>query len=308
MPAPRADLLNPADLAALGSVELTTRWLVEGFLAGLHRSPRKGFSVEFAEHRPYQPGDDLRYLDWRIAARANRLVIKQYEEETNARAAIVLDVSGSMQWRGAPERLTKLDYATRVAAASTHLLLRQRDAVGLVRVAEQVVGVLPPRSHRTQLTRVLAELDAPLPPAPAPGSATEPSNLPLGLARAADLAGRAGFVLLLSDLLVDPAPVLQQVGALRALGHDVIVLQVLDPAERDFLPEGEGVYTDLESPTAIPASAREVRAHYQAVVRQAVADWKTGCARLGARYGLATTDEPFAQPLRRVFLSRRGPL
>nr|MCU0650394.1 DUF58 domain-containing protein [Gemmatimonadaceae bacterium] len=234
MPATRADLLHPAELAALGSVELTTRWVVEGFLAGLHRSPRKGFSVEFAEHRPYQPGDDLRYLDWRIAARANRLVIKQYEEETNARAAIVLDVSTSMQWTGDPSRLTKLDYAARVAAASAHLLLRQRDAVSLVRVGAELVDVLPPRSHRTQLTRVINALGAPLPPPPA-SPVPVPSNLAVGLARAAGLAGRAGFVLLISDLLVEPAPLVQQIGGLRALGHDVIVLHVLDPVERDFV-------------------------------------------------------------------------
>jgi hypothetical protein len=135
-----------------------------------------------------------------------------------------------------------------------------------------------------------------------------PSNLVLGLARAADLAGRAGFVLLISDLLVDPAPVLQQLGGLRALGHDVIVLQVLDPLERDFPVDGEGVYLDPESPLAVPATASEVRDRYQAVVQEAVTQWKTACARLGARYGLATTDEPFAQPLRRVFLARRGPI
>jgi uncharacterized protein (DUF58 family) len=306
MSAPRADLLHPADLAALGSVELTTRWVVEGFLAGLHRSPRKGFSVEFAEHRAYQPGDDLRYLDWRILARANRLVIKQYEEETNARAAIVLDVSASMQWRGADTRLTKLEYASRMAAASAHLLLRQRDAVALVRVGADLVDVLPPRSHRTQLTRVITALAAPVPDASA--AAQTPSNLALGLARAAGLAGRAGFVLLISDLLVEPDDLLQQVSGLRALGHDVIVLHVLDPAERDFVDDGEGHFYDTESTRSVATAAREVREEYRAVVSRAMADWKTGCARRGARYASTTTDEPFGSPLRRVFLSTRGPL
>jgi uncharacterized protein (DUF58 family) len=307
MPATRADLLQPTDLAALGSVELTTRWVVEGFLAGLHRSPRKGFSVEFAEHRPYQPGDDLRYLDWRILARANRLVIKQYEEETNARAAVVLDVSASMQWRGDPGRLTKLDYATRMAAASAHLLLRQRDAVALVRVGADIVDVLPPRSNRTQMTRIVNALASPL-PATSPSAGGTPSNLALGLARAAGLAGRAGFVLLISDLLVEPDALLQQVSGLRALGHDVIVLHVLDPAERDFVADGDGIFVDPESSATVSASAREVREEYQAVVARAIVDWKTGCARRGARYAMTMTDEPFGSPLRRVFLSTRGPL
>src|SRR5690242_21576942 len=129
----RADLQDPASLASLGHLEVIARWVVDGFLSGLHRSPRKGFSVEFADFRPYQPGDDLRYVDWKIAARADRWVVKQYEEETNLRATIVLDVSRSMAWRGDESRLTKLAYAERLAAALALLFLRQRDAVGLVR-------------------------------------------------------------------------------------------------------------------------------------------------------------------------------
>src|SRR5688500_6745787 len=117
----RADLLDPAMLAALGRIELVARWVVDGFISGLHRSPRKGFSVEFAEHRPYQPGDDLRYVDWRIAARIDRWVVKQYEEETNLRATIVLDVSASMAWSGDPARLTKLDRKSR-RLNSSHLV------------------------------------------------------------------------------------------------------------------------------------------------------------------------------------------
>src|SRR5918993_1879780 len=115
--AARADLHDPASLAALGHVEIVARWIVDGFMTGLHRSPRKGFSVEFADYRPYQPGDDLRFVDWKIAARADRWVVRQYEEETNLRATIVLDVSRSMDWTGAPVRLTKLAYGEQVAAA-----------------------------------------------------------------------------------------------------------------------------------------------------------------------------------------------
>src|SRR3954453_8053875 len=146
--ATRADLFDPASLAALGRIEIVARWVVDGFMSGLHRSPRKGFSVEFAEYRPYQPGDDLRYIDWKIAARSDRWVVRQYEEETNLRASVVLDVSKSMAWSGmqlrvlpggvgndgtTTERLTKLAYAEQLTAALALLLLRQRDAVGLVR-------------------------------------------------------------------------------------------------------------------------------------------------------------------------------
>src|SRR5690348_18133894 len=140
MSSTRPDLLDPATIAALGRIEIVARWIVDGFLTGLHRSPRKGFSVEFAEHRPYLPGDDLRYVDWKIAARADRWVVKQYEEETNLRATIVLDVSKSMDWRGAEGagRITKRAYAEQLTAALALLLLRQRDAVGLIRFDDAV--------------------------------------------------------------------------------------------------------------------------------------------------------------------------
>src|SRR5689334_13320300 len=131
--AQRADLIDPATIMALGRLEIVARWVVEGFLTGLHRSPRKGFSVEFAEHRPYQTGDDLRYMDWKVVARADKWLIKQYEEETNLRASIVLDVSKSMDWTGDPSRITKLKYAEMITAVVSHLLLRQRDACGLIR-------------------------------------------------------------------------------------------------------------------------------------------------------------------------------
>src|ERR1700681_308820 len=126
----RADLFDPATLAAMGRIEIVARWVVDGFLTGLHRSPRKGFSVEFADFRPYQPGDDLRYVDWKIAARSDRWVVKQYEEETSMRATLILDVSRSMDWRGASAlpQLTKRAYAEQLVAAVALLLLRQRDA------------------------------------------------------------------------------------------------------------------------------------------------------------------------------------
>ncbi|HEU4564125.1 MAG TPA: DUF58 domain-containing protein, partial [Gemmatimonadaceae bacterium] len=157
----RADLLDPATLASLGHIEIVARWIVDGFLTGLHRSPRKGFSVEFAEHRPYLPGDELRYVDWKIAARSDRWVVKQFEEETNLRATIVLDVSRSMDWSGSPQRLTKLAYAERLAAALALLFLRQRDAVGLLRFDDAVRTALPPRSRTAQWKRIVAALDDP---------------------------------------------------------------------------------------------------------------------------------------------------
>src|SRR3990167_2121277 len=143
----RLDLPDPLELSRLGGLELVTQGIVEGFLSGLHRSPRRGFSVEFAEHRAYQTGDELRYVDWKLLARTDRLYVKQYEEETNLRAMLLLDTSRSMAWSGDEARLTKLAYAKLLIASLALVLLRQRDATGLLTFDDTVRAVLPPRAR-----------------------------------------------------------------------------------------------------------------------------------------------------------------
>jgi uncharacterized protein (DUF58 family) len=297
--ASRADLVDPAALASLGHFEVVARWIVDGFLSGLHRSPRKGFSVEFADFRPYQPGDDLRYVDWRIAARADRWVVKQYEEETNLRATIVLDVSRSMEWRGAGAdvRLTKRRYAEQLAAALALLLLRQRDAVGLIRFDDVVRTSIPPRARTTQWRRLAAALAE-----PAGGRA---SDLATALGQAARLVTRRGMVILLSDLLVDSEAVLPALRGLRAAGHDVTVLHVMDPAERDFTMTGDAQFTDPESELAVPAAAADVRAAYRSTVDEVIGEWRNALAAMGAGYELALTDQPYSGALRRAFDARQ---
>jgi uncharacterized protein (DUF58 family) len=305
--AARADLFDPAALAALGRVEIIARWIVDGFLAGLHRSPRKGFSVEFAEFRPYMPGDDLRYIDWKIAARSDRWVVKQYEEETNLRATIVLDVSRSMAWSGAQLQhvrsaptaptLTKLAYAERLAAALALLLLRQRDAVGLVRFDERVRTAIPPRARSGQWRRIVASLDEP--------GAGLASSAPEALAQAARLISRRGMVVLISDLLMDVPDVERAVRGLRAAGHDVTVLHIMDPAERDLAVSAEAVFVDPETELEVPASTADVRAAYRDTVEQVVGEWRTALAAAGVGYEVVTTEAPFGVPLRRAFAARQ---
>lgn len=294
----RADLHDPAALASLGHLEVIARWVVDGFLSGLHRSPRKGFSVEFADFRPYQPGDDLRYVDWKIAARTDRWVVKQYEEETNLRATIILDVSASMDWRGAPaaERLTKRTYGEQLAAALALLLLRQRDAVGLVRFDDAVRTSVPPRARTSQWRRLVAALMEP--------SGGRASDAPTALARAARLVTRRGMVIFISDLLVDADATLSALRGLRAAGHDVTVLHVMDPAERSFLLTGEARYADPESDLAVPAGS-DVRAAYDRTVDKVIAEWRSALGAMGARYEVVLTDQPYATPLRRVFDARQ---
>ncbi|HEU4631873.1 MAG TPA: DUF58 domain-containing protein [Gemmatimonadaceae bacterium] len=293
----RADLFDPAALAALGRIEIVARWIVDGFLTGLHRSPRKGFSVEFAEHRPYQPGDDLRYLDWRILARADRWVVKQFEEETNLRATIVLDVSRSMAWSGAPARLTKLAYAEQLTAALALLLLRQRDAVGLVRFDERVRSAVPPRSRRAQWQRILVALADP--------GAGRSSDAPAGLLQAARLVRRPGMVVLVSDLLLEAAAVERSLRELRAAGHDVTVLHIMDPAERDLSLSGDAIYVDPESGLEVPATLADVRDVYRATVDDAIREWRRLCASADAAYATILTDAPFGVPLRQAFAARQ---
>ena len=291
--ASRLDLLDPADVAALGGIEVVARGVVEGFLSGLHRSPFRGFSVEFAEHRPYQPGDELRYLDWKILGKRDRLYVKQYEEETNLRATLVLDISRSMHWKGSAERgLTKLDYATRLAAALALVLLRQRDATGLIAFDDAVRSVVPPRARSGQWHQVVRALAA---LAPGGGTAAEPA-----LRRVTDLLRRRGMVIFVSDLLVERDLVLTALRYLRHRGHQVTVFHIMDPAEIELLGPAEARYVDPESGDSVVASAAALRREYRATVDRVVAAWRRACRSSGIAYHRVTTETPFGQALRRA--------
>jgi len=291
--ASRLDLLDPADVAALGGIEVVARGVVEGFLSGLHRSPFRGFSVEFAEHRPYQPGDELRYLDWKILGKRDRLYVKQYEEETNLRATLVLDISRSMHWKGSAERgLTKLDYATRLAAALALVLLRQRDATGLIAFDDAVRSVVPPRARSGQWHQVVRALMA---LEPGGGTAAEPA-----LRRVTDLLRRRGMVIFVSDLLVERDLVLTALRYLRHRGHQVTVFHIMDPAEIELLGPAEARYVDPESGDSVVASAAALRREYRATVDRVVAAWRRACRSSGIAYHRVTTETPFGQALRRA--------
>jgi uncharacterized protein (DUF58 family) len=289
----RPDLLDPHEVAGLGGIEVVAEGVVEGFLAGLHRSPYRGFSVEFAEHRPYQPGDELRYLDWKVVGRRDRLYVKQYEEETNLRATIVLDASRSMAWSGDPERrLTKFDYAVRMAAALALILLRQRDATGLIAFADAVRCAIPPRVRPGQwhlVARALAALT------PGGGTAAEGA-----LSRVTGLLRRRGLVVFLSDLLVERELVLLALRYLRHRGHQVVVFHVMDPAERDLDQPRESRFVDPETEEGVVASPRDLRREYRATVAREIAAWRRTLRSGGIGYHHVTTDLPFGHALRRA--------
>lgn len=286
----RFDLLDPAEVSRLGGLEIIAEGVVEGYLAGLHRSPFRGFSVEFTEHRAYQPGDEPRYLDWRILARSDRLFVKQFEEETNLRAMILVDASRSMAWRGGPERLTKRAYADRLAAALALILLRQRDATGLITFDDAVRQVIPPRVKAGQWSRVVRGLlETP------DGQGTAAAD---ALRRITDLLARRGLVVLVSDLLFDRDLALSALRYLRHRGHQVIVFHLMDPAEATLSGPPEVRFRDPESTASVVVRPRELARVYGETVRREIAAWRTATRRHGIAYHHVQTDLPFGMALR----------
>jgi uncharacterized protein (DUF58 family) len=274
--------LDPAVLARLGTLELKARTVVEGFLSGLHRSPFKGFSVEFAEYRQYLPGDDLSSIDWKVYARSDRYYVKKFEEETNLDCYVLLDVSASMGYgsRGT----TKLQVASMLAASLAFLMHRQRDAVGLLAFDDQLVTMVPPSARPGHLRAILGTLDR-----LALGRRTDVSK-PLHLL--ADGVKKRGLIVLISDLLDDPARVIEGLKHFRFRGNDVIVFHVMDPAELTFPFERATRFRDVEEGTELMAIPSVVRAQYLEALNAALALYKRELGGVGIDYRLLDTSEP----------------
>jgi len=245
--------LDPAVIARLGTMELKARTVVEGFLSGLHRSPYKGFSVEFAEYRQYLPGDDLSTLDWKVYARTDRHYIKKYEEETNLECHLLLDVSASMAYRGGAP-MSKLEYGSVLAASLAFLMNRQRDATGLIAFDERIAFRLPASARPGHLHALLLGLEH-----LKPGTR---SDVGRPLHQLAEALVKRSLVVLISDLLDDPEPIIKGLRHLRFRGTDVVVFQVLDPHELTFPFQGASRFRDVESNAEVTADAASVRAAY----------------------------------------------
>jgi len=245
--------LDPAIIARLGTMELKARTVVEGFLSGLHRSPYKGFSVEFAEYRQYLPGDDLASLDWKVYARTDRHYVKKFEEETNLECHLLLDVSASMAYRGTAP-MSKLEYGSVLAASLAFLMNRQRDATGLMAFDDHIVVRTPASARPGHLHALLLALDRLQP--------GKQSNVGRPLHQLAEALAKRSMVVLISDLLDDPAPIIKGLRHLRFRGNDVVVFQVLDPNELTFPFKGGSRFRDLESAEEVTAEPATVRAAY----------------------------------------------
>lgn len=295
---PDPSRLPPAELLALGGLELVARLLVEGPLAGRHRSPGRGGALEFAEHRPYVPGDDLRRVDWKVFARTDRHYVRESEAETNLRATLVLDASASMGF-AAGGRPTKLAYGRAICAALAHLLLAQHDAVGLAVFADRLDAFVPPRGGRGQRARILTALEG---VEPAGGTSPEGPFREL-----AERLPRRGLLVLVSDLLGPPERFLPGLRYFRRRRHEVVVLHLLDPAERslDGLGEASGL-ADVETGRVVRAGPAELARGYRQALAELEATYRDQAHDRGFDVVGITTDEPIGAALGRYLRVRRG--
>jgi uncharacterized protein (DUF58 family) len=275
--------LEPAVVARLGTLELKARTIVEGFLSGLHRSPFKGFSVEFAEYRQYMPGDDLSTIDWKVYARSDRFYVKKFEEETNLECHIMIDVSGSMAYRG-QRPMTKFEYGACLAASLAYLMNRQRDGVGLTAFDESIVTMLPSSSRSGHLRAVLLTLDR--------LTLGRQTNVSKPLHQLADSLSKRGMVVLISDLLDDPESVIRGLKHFQYRGTDVIVFHILDPDEIEFPFERTTRFEDLETSEEVSAVPGAVRSHYRQAMASLIERYRRELGAAGIDYQLLRTNQP----------------
>jgi uncharacterized protein (DUF58 family) len=275
--------LDPAVVSRLATMELKARLVVEGFIAGLHRGPYRGFSVEFAEHRAYMPGDPIKHVDWKVYAKTDRFFIKQFEEETNLRAYVVVDSSASMGYGSSA--MSKLEYGSLLAASLMYLMIKQQDSVGFLAFDTKVRRFIPPRATRSHLHLLLGELGRQHP--------GERTNVGAALHDLAERIQRRGLIILISDLQDDTEKVLSGLRHFRHRKHEVLVFHVLDPAELGFPFEGEVVLRDLETREEIHTEPWRVRERYQGAVRQWLLDYRRRCRESAIDYVPAETSTPY---------------
>jgi uncharacterized protein (DUF58 family) len=288
--------IDPQTLANIHGLRLRARHIVEGYVAGLHRSPYHGFSIEFAEHREYVPGDDLRYVDWKVFGKSDRVYLKQYEDETNLLCYLALDISESMTYRGPGAALSKLEYAQCVAAALAWLVLRQQDAVGLATFDDQIRALVRPAGNPSHLEQLLAVMES------ARGGAKTAAG-PIFHELAQRLTKR-GVVIVLSDFFDEVPALAAGLAHFRHRRHDVVLLHVLDPAELEFPFRGPTEFKGLEGLPEVAADPRMIRRAYLREVEAYRDSLASECRRQHIDYFLLRTDQPLDAALTRVLESR----
>jgi uncharacterized protein (DUF58 family) len=288
--------LHPEAIKRIARLDLRARHVVEGFLAGMHRSPYFGRSVEFRQHRQYSAGDDIRYIDWKVWAKQDRFYVKQFEEETNLRSTLLVDVSESMHYGSGA--MTKFEYAATVAVSLAYLLLRQQDAVGCVAFDDRPRTIVPQRTRRNHLNSIIEALDA-----SAPKNKTDLYRV---LRDAAETFPRRGLVVLISDLLADRAGLLRGLKMLRSRGHDLLVFHVMDDDELDFPFNGPTRFEGLELPENLNCNPRALRDGYLRALGDFLEEVRRGCAHNNTDYALLRTSQPLDAALAAYLSNRLG--
>jgi uncharacterized protein (DUF58 family) len=289
---PGARFLDPRVLARIDDLEFVARFVVEGFISGLHRSPHLGFSTDFAEHRQYMPGDDIRHMDWRLFARTDRYYLKEYEADTNANFVVILDVSRSMGY--GTTGLSKLQYAKYLGACLTYFSHRQRDRVGFVSIDRDVVDYVPPSAKH--LNQVLHALDR--------AEARGEGSLGMPLLKISESQRRRSILLILSDLYEPPEKVRDALGPLRDAGHDVVVMQLLDPTELGFNFDAAGTFEDLETGERLPIVPSRLRERYTELIREHVQTVERLLGEGRVDYLLVDTSKPVDEVLFEYLMRR----
>jgi len=279
--------LDPTVVSKLATMELRARLIVEGFVTGLHRSPYKGFSVEFAEHRQYMPGDPLKHIDWKVYGKTDRFYVKEYEEETNLRGYLLLDASASMAYTSGG--MSKLEYGRHLSAAISYLMLKQQDSVGLLVFDDAVREFVPPRSSARQLHVLLSLIDS--------VEASSVTDIGVVLHDLARRMKRRGLVILVSDLLDAPATVLAGLKHFRHLRHEVVVFHVLDPREAEFDFDVDSTFRDMETGELMTTEPFSIRGDYRDAVAEWMARLKRDCAESRIDYVPVTTATPYDRAL-----------
>ena len=284
----KINYLDPEAVGRLGRLSIAARTVVEGFISGLHQSPFKGFSLVFAQHRQYVPGDALKHIDWKVYGRSDKYVVRQYEEETNLHCYVVVDVSASMAFKYSG-KISKQAYACYIAASLSYLMLRQQDSVGLATISDTVHTMIPPRSaigHLNNLLRILEEC--------VPHKATDISSSLTDLGKR---LRKRHLIVIISDLLGDPQELLKAIKYFQFRKHEVIVFHVLDPAERTLPFTGPVLFESLEDNDTLNTEPETILHDYKRIMRDFISTYQAGFRQVGIDYCLMETSQPFDRAL-----------
>lgn len=290
--------LRPETVSKISSLEMRARMVVEGFITGLHKSPYHGFSVEFAEHRQYMPGDELRYVDWKVYGRTDRYFIKQYEEETNLKAYVIIDASSSMRY-ASPGHVSKYEYAVSLAAALSLLMLRQRDAVGAAVYDTEMRSYLPPSSRPSYLQELLKMLAGSEP------QERSETGTAQALGRFAERIKRRGLVIVLSDFFDTPEDVITALKGFRHKQNEVLAMQILDPLERTFDFGSDATFRDMETGEEMVTQPYQIRKAYAEAMTDFTERLKRECREHRIDYALLDTSTPYDTALIEYLNKRR---